>query len=155
MLKLSQPKIKLPKGYYFNIRVPRGKYDEVVIYLHNRNLIPKGQVENKSSCWAGGTRIGCVSLEPAWRHRKNKTRFYRTHSGLETAYHGKGLGTMMYAKAVQWALSRGYRVSSSGSSSTQAQRMWTGKSIRKYCKLVKRHTAYGNPIWYCYTKGAK
>lgn len=155
MLKLSQPKIKLPKGYYFNIHDPRNGDNYVIIYLHNRNLVKKGQPENKAHCCFGGTRIGHVSLAPELKYRKTKTRFYRTHSSLDYAYHGKGLGTMLYAKAIQWALGKGYRVSSSGSSSALARQMWSGKSIRKYCKVVGKHKADGYPIWYCYSKGAK
>ena len=154
MPKLSQPKIKLPKRYCFSIVHSVVDYENYTyIYLNDKSLTKTGMIDSTWSAY-GGTRIGRVTLAPS-SFRKDKKFFYRTHSTLDSKYHGKGLGTMMYAKAIQWALSEGHRVSSSGDSSMLAKRMWTGKSIRKYCKVVARVRADGRPIWYCYSKGVK
>lgn len=68
---------------------------------------------------------------------------YATHSTLLPRYRGKGLGALMYAKAIQWGLEHGYRVRSSGSSSQDAQRVWRGKSLRKWFDIrVKKGKDY-------------
>lgn len=78
-----------------------------------------------------GTYVGQITLEP---YPKNK---YITHSRLDSIYHGKGLGAVLYARAIQWCLDNGYKVGSSYSPSYLAQRVWTGSSLRRFFSIKK------------------
>lgn len=63
---------------------------------------------------------------------------WETHSWLDTRYHGKGYGTKLYARAIQWGMTNKVKVQSSGCTSEEAQRVWRGKSIRKYFRIVTK-----------------
>jgi len=116
MLKKSAsvPRIRLPSGYFFKcipLHFYDGRPDSIDIALFRKT---------KSS-----RKIGHVRLV----YEGNNT--YETHSNLSTSYRNKGLGAIMYAKAIAWCLERGYKVKSSGASSTQAQRVWRGKKLKR------------------------
>jgi GNAT superfamily N-acetyltransferase len=91
--------------------------------------------------------IGHVSLI------KVREGYFETHSSLNNEFHGKGLGALLYARAIQYALDIGWGVRSSGQSSELAQRVWRGKTIRKYfsIKLQKGEDSYYDK-WYAYAK---
>lgn len=81
---------------------------------------------------------------------------FATHSNLDPKYWGKGLGTLIYSKAIAWALNHGYRVRSSGGSSDMAKRVWNGKGIRQHFdikKVMRRYTYNTAETWYAYKKG--
>jgi GNAT superfamily N-acetyltransferase len=125
----SIPKIKAPKGFSFKVKKMSANYTRVTLHL------------------AKGKQIGYVNLS------RVRPGFYATHSGLDVKYHNKGLGVLLYARAIQYALEKGWRVSSSGGSSESAQRVWRGKTIRKYfsIKLKKGYQPYDDK-WYAYAK---
>lgn len=125
----SIPKIKAPKGYSFKVQKVTANYTKVTLHV------------------VKGRQIGYVNLV------KVRQDFYATHSGLDSAYHNKGLGALMYARAIQHALEKGWRVSSSGSSSDAAQRVWKGKTIRKYFSIkYKKGSDRYYDKWYAYAK---
>ena len=68
--------------------------------------------------------------------RNTYTGSMNTHSQLHPNLRNKGFGTLLYARAIQWALENGYPVRNSGGSSEMAQRVWRGKSIRKFFRIV-------------------
>ena len=94
-------------------------------------------------------RIGTVSLVKHYL-----TGSYVTHSRLDSLYHRRGLGTIMYARAIQWALDNGHVVRSSGNSSDMAQRVWKSKGLRNFFSIRKRkHKECSRyDTWYAYSK---
>jgi hypothetical protein len=124
-------KIVAPKGYIFKSK----KFDQYLtrITLH----VAKSD-----------KKIGYVSLV------RVRPGYCETHSNLDSAYHNKGLGALLYAKAIQYGLSKKWRVQSSGSSSSMAQRVWKGKTLRKYFSIKYKknpHDTYYDK-WYAYAK---
>lgn len=126
----SIPKIRAPKGFSFRVKKVNQRYTSVSLHTTMPNR-----------------EIGHVSLI------KVREGYYETHSDLNEDFHGKGLGALMYARAIQHALEKGWGVRSSGSSSSDAQRVWRGKTIRKYfaIKLKKGEDQYYDK-WYAYAK---
>lgn len=112
--KSELARVRAPKGYSFKVVPP----DYAGGYTYVR-LFKKGVPYH----------IGQISLE------NYGANTFATHSRLEDAYHGKGLGAIMYAKAIQWCLDNGYKVRSSGSPSEYAQRVWGGSSLRRYFSI--------------------
>lgn len=139
-------KIILPKGLFFN-RTLKDEYGDYTIYL-----IADGVSCDTCGIYClgkGGHVIGHIRLDRIGNKR------YKTHSDLDIEYHNKGLGTLLYAKAIKFCLSRGYKISSSGYSSSPAKRVWEGKTIRSFFKIRKRWLVHGRgnwanrqPIWY-------
>lgn len=129
----SIPKIRAPKGFTFRVKKVNERYTSVALYETMANR-----------------EIGHVSLI------KVRTGYYETHSDLDENFHGKGLGALMYARAIQHALEKGWGIRSSGSSSQDAQRVWRGKTIRKYFSIkLKRQNDDPNSYydkWYAYAK---
>lgn len=126
-------KIKAPNGYYF--RVQRSvKYGDVRIVLYTK-------LERRE--------IGSVNLEKVPRGN-----FYATHSSLNWEHRNKKLGSLMYAKAIQWCHDNGFNARSSGSSSFDAQRVWKSKTLNERFKIKVRNRTdyYGSKCttWYVY-----
>ena len=126
----SIPKIRAPKGFTFRVKRVSDRLTTVSL---TRTM--------------SSNEIGHVNLI------RVREGYYETHSDLNDEFHGKGLGALMYARAIQHALEKGWRVQSSGSSSSDAQRVWRGKTIRKYfsIKLKKGDDPYYDK-WYAYAK---
>ena len=112
--KSELARVRAPKGYRFEIIPPETKGYYAYVKLYKKGVHHP---------------IGRISLEP---HSNDK---YVTHSTLDEPYHGKGLGALMYARAIQWCLDNGYKVSSSSSPSSLAQRVWGGSSLRRYFSI--------------------
>ncbi len=103
----------------------------------------------------GANEIGYINLRPNY----TKDNLYETHSWLHPDYRGKGIGTKLYARAIQYCLVNNYRVRSSGGSSSDAQRVWKSKSLRKYFYIrktfsSKTYRSYGDDYahWNAYEK---
>lgn len=127
----SISKVRAPKGYTFRIKKMSNHYTQVALFLSS--TIDK--------------KIGQVNLI------KVRPGYYETHSYLEEDYHNKGLGALLYARAIQHALQNGWRVRSSGNSSSEAQRVWKGKTIRKYFSIkLKKAKDRDYDKWYAYAK---
>lgn len=67
----------------------------------------------------------------------SSVKLYETHSCLDTRYHRKGYGIMMYAAAIRHGLKKGLTVTSSRSTSAMAQRVWKSKRLGKMFNVVK------------------
>ena len=140
MLKKLALKSKTPTGFFF--KTSTGTYGDIFIKLYKR-------FRNSNR------KIGQIRLV---NEGKNK---YATHSNLDYRYHNKGLGALMYSKAIEWCLQRGFRCQSSGYSSDDAKRVWQGKTIRKYFDIKVKQTESGqwaNPdyqTWFAYEKKIK
>jgi GNAT superfamily N-acetyltransferase len=115
-------KVIAPKGYFFKV-TRSGPY---YVYI---SLFEKGK----------DSEIGHVNL-----HREYAGCF-STHSYLLPGYRNKGFGALMYAKAIQWGKTHGYRVKSSGGSSSEAQRVWRGGSLRRWFDIRVRSHETQNP----------
>lgn len=102
---------------------------------------------------AKNNTVGKITLHEV---SKRPTRQYETHSYMDEEYRGRGWGTKIYARAIQWCLERGYRVKSSGYSSDMAARVWTGNGIREKFAIRKRRPPSHNndycTTWYAYPK---
>jgi GNAT superfamily N-acetyltransferase len=137
MLKKLALKSKTPAGFFF--KVSQGTYGDTIIKLYKR-------FKNSNR------KIGQIRLVNEGKKQ------YATHSNLDYRYHHKGLGALMYSKAIEWCLQRGYRCKSSGYSSEDAKRVWQGKTIRKYFDIKVKQTESGtwaNPdyqTWFAYEK---
>jgi|SRR5579885_2002096 len=132
-------RLRAPKGFRIQYRKISydGRLETVEVELYDR-------AGNKTY------PVGHVSLE---RHTKDS---FVTHSNLDQAYWNRGLGTLIYAKAISWCLNHGYRVRSSGGSSDMAKRVWSGKGLRQTFdiqKRVRRYTYNTAETWYAYKKG--
>lgn len=130
--------IRSPNGYRVRNTIVRFENQIDIVYCK--------VFDNKMD---GRRSIGDVQLERA----EGKT--FVTHSELDRNYHNKGLGTLIYAKAIAWALNHGYKVRSSGDSSEMAKRVWNGRGLRKYFKITK-HTdnafSFTRETWYATRK---
>jgi GNAT superfamily N-acetyltransferase len=132
-MKTQTPKIaktRAPKGFHFKI-FPT--YNYVCVEIHNSN----------------GQMIGQIQLDKGRRNR------YYTHSWLHEDYRGMGFGTKLYARAIQWCLEQGYKVSSSSNTSELAQRVWEGNGLRQKFDIKKRSKMYygeRRPLWHAYPK---
>ncbi len=125
------PTIKVPKEYF--LRVQKISTYEAIVTLHLKS-------DNRT--------IGRVSLCHTGRKKK-----YITHSNLDERYHNKGLGILMYAWAINYALKKKWGVASSGYSSLYAQRVWRSKGLRKYFSIkYKMGTTSNQDKWYAYIK---
>lgn len=95
--------------------------------------------------------IGRVVLE------RGIGKVFETHSSLENKYHGRGLGTLLYSKAIAWTLNHGFKAQSSGDSSDMAKRVWEGKGLRKRFNIRKVSQKIGNyyirETWHATKKG--
>lgn len=147
---MTTKRVRAPKGYYFQITPTKDvpctcaecskfkKKHDATPYSVRINLM-----DSKTDKYCGHVNLV-----------KQRTGYYKTHSSLNEMLRGKGIGAIMYAKAIQYCHDNGYKVSSSGNSSGDAQRVWAGKKIRAYFQVRKRSTNYGSPIWFAYSKVA-
>ncbi len=139
-------KIRAPKGFRFQIVDTYNGY-EIRLYDQKR----------KDKDW----HIGRVSILKDYLPNQ-ATDVYRTHSNLNEPYRDKKLGVRMYARAIQFALEKGFKIKSSGTSSDDARRVWNSKSLRKYFRIkhIKNknytNTTYGDryDTWVAYQKRA-
>jgi len=106
--KNMKKNIVAPRGYYF--RVVKGIYGGWSVKLYKRKI----------------GEIGHINLVRVY------TGCYATHSHLDNKFHNKGLGALLYAKAIQWGIKHGYRIRSSGGSSRDAQRVWRGSTLKRW-----------------------
>lgn len=120
----NMKKVIAPKGFFFKVERIRGQgFVSVKLFKRKR----KNSLE-----------IGHVNLcrDEGW---------YSTHSYLHDEYRNKGLGALMYAKAIQWGKEHGLRVKSSGGSSADAQRVWRGSSLARWFDIKVRNVYSNNP----------
>lgn len=117
-MKKGIAKIRAPRGFNFQIKK---LYGSIYVNLHR----------SSDNMFLG--RVNLCNRNGLW---------YETHSSLLEEYHNKGLGALMYARAIQWCLENGFKVRSSGSSSEKAQRVWRGKSIRDYFNIRTKKVKY-------------
>jgi GNAT superfamily N-acetyltransferase len=95
--------------------------------------------------------VGAIDLIEKY-YNNPKGKIIETHSWLNCEYRNKGFGALLYAKAIQWGLSRGYRVRSSDGPSSDACRVWEGKKIRKYHRIRTFTRADGGVHFLAYQK---
>jgi GNAT superfamily N-acetyltransferase len=131
-------RVRAPKGFHFTVGKENRSCDCHICRADTKN-------NKQVNLFFGDKEIGNVTL--IFNQKKNS---YVTHSWLSYDYHNKGLGSLMYAKAIQWCLDHGYGVSSSNSPSFEATRVWKGRVLRKFFlirrKSVRSHT------WHAYSK---
>ncbi len=150
-------RIRPPKGYTFEIEEDdyycEGGYNYIV-YL-------------KKNGYTWG-RVSLLPRELNYNYRTGLSSYaegvFDTHSWLHESLRGKGLGALIYAKAIHFCHTKGFKVRSSGGSSRDAQRVWKSKTLRKFF-IVKRGPKRGrkkqnknslyyddNTTWYAYPK---
>lgn len=148
----------LPKGFFFKVRKECNEYygcdcpdcrksnDGYGGYTMEVELFSLDYQDAK-------VPIGGITLQKNGKTKKG-TQIWETHSHLSSNYWNKKLGAKMYVRAIKWCLDRGYKVQSSDSTSELAQRVWNGKTIRKYVRIIKRKHANGgySSIWHAYAK---
>jgi GNAT superfamily N-acetyltransferase len=78
--------------------------------------------------------VGSAHLEKDYGTAKK----YTTHcEGINRKYRRKGLGTLLYATMIDFALKKKWKVGSSYSPSTEARRVWKGKHLNSYFQIKK------------------
>jgi GNAT superfamily N-acetyltransferase len=139
--------IKLPKGFRVKIRSYSDvRLDKVIELISDKYYPyrPGFELESNPPFCYGYIEMIYVGDDT-----------YETHSYLDEQLRGKGLGAMLYAKAIQWCHRNGYKIRSSGCTSKEAKRVWKGDSIRNYFrirKLKKRLWGVPRTVWYAYPK---
>jgi GNAT superfamily N-acetyltransferase len=93
------------------------------------------------------TRMQVGSINLCFTKKINGRLKYETHSQLNPPYQNKGLGLLIYQRAIEFCLMNGYRISSSCSPSLMAQRLWKSRKLRSNFKVrkIKNYT-------FCYQK---
>lgn len=144
--KKKVPTIRAPKGFYFKISCHKSKSINGYCFV-NVDLFPNDQ-KLKTVKWpikAGGVQL----------NSSDGGKYYKTHSYLQEQYHGRGIGAIIYARAIQWALTNKKKISSSGNSSEKALRVWKGKTLRRLFTLRKvpnRSDPSEQEKYFCYAK---
>src|ERR1700679_1172457 len=119
------PRIRAPKDFKFKVveeKNYQGQSWGYTVKLFHREMVDtrvpiKGKkfkvkiVKKMSDRYIGHVRLA---------RNYQKPEVLNTHSQLHNDFHHKGLGALIYAKAIQVGLDNGYRVHSSGSSSDMA-----------------------------------
>ena len=130
----SLPTLKAPKGYHFKVQ----KYSQHSIYVRLYD--------------ADEREVGHIELVLSYPYN---TKRLATHSWLHEDLRGKGYGTLLYSKAIEWGMKHGYKVRSSGGSSEMAQRVWNGKGIRRHFTIRHINNRLSDcGTWYAYPKKA-
>jgi GNAT superfamily N-acetyltransferase len=131
--------IELPKGYSFEV------IQLSECRLARINLLHDDEIKQRPGSGATGSygQIGSITLEKVWKNGTTyntllKSKQLQTHSSLKEEYRGKGLGALMYAYAINYALERGYSVRCSYNRSENAKNVWAGKTLRKFFRIKSR-----------------
>lgn len=139
-------KISPPKNFKFKVHNIKSQYHSYEFRIELWNT-------RKS------LRVGYIELERNPYSRKIlrdgkwvRPKAFTTHSNLLEEYRGRGLGTLLYAKAIEHCLKRGWKVSST-SPSEWAQNVWESRGLRKFFSIKKRSIGWGTERWYAYNKG--
>jgi GNAT superfamily N-acetyltransferase len=131
----SGVRLHAPAGFYF--KITPGDYGFTV------SLYKRRKRSNKM--------VGYIKLERHEIITRNKF-ILETHSWLAPRLRGKGIGSLMYARAIQYALDHGHRVQSSGLSSDFAVRVWEGHYLRKHFKIKEERSNWSGWLWKAYAK---
>lgn len=116
MVCVSKKVIRCPAGFYFKIENDSAGYQVLLFDKSNRKCRGKKPED-----------IGYIFLERIYENQ------YQTHSGLDDKYHGKGLGALLYAKAISFALKNNFKVMSYAYPSIEAENVWT------YSRLLRNN----------------
>ena len=122
------PRVRAPRGFRFEIGEAINHYScncSACQEVAANNIIVK--------LMDGNRKAGYITLVPHDKSHKS----YETHSWLDGRYRNKKFGALLYARAIQWCLDHNKKARSSGASSEMAQRVWRGKTIRKYFSIRK------------------
>jgi GNAT superfamily N-acetyltransferase len=133
--KVILPNLRAPKGFRFKIVE---QYGSVKVQLFKNRK-----------------KVGHINMYKAYPY--GKAEKLETHSWLHEDLRGKGIGTLLYSRAIEWALKNGYKVKSSGGSSEMAQRVWNSKGIRQHFRIRRidrKNKGYFSDLWYAYAKPA-
>ena len=147
-------KITLPKGFKFKITVHNkrsAKNHEAYINCVNIELYDTRRTEcryHDPDCPIGSVELVRRNYSSGENSPNN---VFETHSSLDKEYHNKGLGALMYARAIQWCLANGYGVRSSCAPSAMAFNVWEGQTLRKHFRICYKKLEYDN-VYYAYRK---
>ncbi len=118
---------KIPVGYLITINKDYNDY-----YFRLIKKMPRSTLYEQ---------VGSAHLEKTY----GKVKTYTTHcEGVNKKYRRKGLGTLLYATMIDYALKKKCKVGSSYSPSTEARRVWNGKHMNSYFQIKKnKANTYG------------
>lgn len=100
-----------------------GQYDYTVKLYHKQN--------------GKKTVIGSVRLYPY--HKSKNKLCYETHSNLESRFHGQGLGSLLYKRAIEFCHHNSFIISSSQNPSMFAQRVWKSNGLKQHFYIRNRN----------------
>lgn len=141
-------RIRIPKDYSIKVQCLKPNTFGVYISVKEARELYKKPLEEISifvKLFHKNRCIGTVTLASQERYRYNYCGYddrivgyyHETHSNLDEKYHGKGLGALMYAYAINWGLKHGLNIQSSGGSSDEAIRVWVGQTLKKYFRMYR------------------
>jgi hypothetical protein len=121
--------LRCPKGYRFHVVSTIAESSGYV-----SNVLPEDQtqtwrIELRTSL--DNEMIGYVDVA------QTLLGFWETHSYLDAPHRGNGLGTLMYAKAIDTLLKFGQDIRSSMTPSPNAEGCWRSKKLRDHY-VIKR-----------------
>lgn len=121
--------LRCPKGYRFHVVSTVAESSGYV-----SNVLPKDQtqtyrIELRTSF--DNEMIGYVDVA------QTVFGFWETHAYLDSPYRGNGLGTLMYAKAIDTMLKLDNDIRSSATPSSNAEGVWRSKRLREHF-IIKR-----------------
>lgn len=124
----GRAKVRCPKGFKFRIRqrsVFGGSYNSKIVHLETVAIIIE--------LIHDGEMIGYVDVVKTMRST------WETHSSLDVEFHDRGFGVLLYAKAIDVVLKRGYKIESSHEPSEAAARVWKSRRLNELYDITHRN----------------
>lgn len=132
-------RIRAPAGFRFEITPARLQKSWQAGWSCNF-VVNVSLVDSKT-----GNLMGFVDLKSIDKSKRNelhdplKHQRFETHSSLDESLLGKGIGILIYRKAIFVGHSRGLKICSSKISSDDAKRLWRSKRLRKFHKILRKN----------------
>ena len=127
--------LRCPNGYRFHVVSTETEISGYDITDAEPNEIVKTiKIELRRT--SDREMIGYVDL--VWR----PVGFWETHSYLDEAERGHGLGTLMYAKAIDTVLKRGSTVRSSERTSDAAKQVWRSRGLNELFNITRKNDRF-------------
>lgn len=128
--------IRAPRGFRFEVFPPNRIAETINVSLASSDDRVVGSVSLK---WIDNN-LDDVQFDSTSRDPKFKR--FETHSSLNSDLRGRGLGTLLYAKAIEIGMKNGLNVHSSTMPSKYAVRVWQSRGLRKLYRIQRKNGRY-------------
>ncbi len=113
----STMKFRAPKGFHVRIR------DKVIDSITHEGVSYRECIAHHVELNFHDEVVGYVDVI------KTISGYWETHSYIDDEHRGRGLGTLIYAKAIDGILKRGHEVRSSYKPSMDARNVWLSRKL--------------------------